>query len=135
MKILKNSEHNKDEDAHMPKTKADAINAMIDVMKKMPAGEAKKMYASYMAGKKEPTDEELELDGLNKAKEAIEKRLASINVKEDVDALVQGEDLSEEFQAKAATIFEAAVKSKIRPEVERIEEEKSQEIAEEMETF
>ena len=135
MKILKNANHNKDEDAHMPKTKADAINAMMDVMKKMPAGEAKKMYASYMAGKKEPTDEELELDGLNKAKEAIEKRLASINVKEDVDALVQGEDLSEEFQAKAATIFEAAVKSKIRPEVERIEEEKSQEIAKEMETF
>ena len=135
MKILKNANHNKDEDAHMPKTKADAINAMMDVMKKMPAGEAKKMYASYMAGKKEPTDEELELDGLNKAKEAIEKRLASINVKEDVDALVQGEDLSEEFQAKAATIFEAAVKSKIRPEVDRIEEEKSQEIAEEMETF
>ena len=135
MKILKNANHNKDEDAHMPKTKADAINAMMDVMKKMPAGEAKKMYASYMAGKKEPTDEELELDGLNKAKEAIEKRLASINVKEDVDALVQGEDLSEEFQQKAATIFEAAVKSKIRPEVERIELEKTQEIAEDMETF
>ena len=135
MKILKNSEHNKDEDAHMPKTKADAINAMMDVMKKMPAGEAKKMYASYMAGKKEPTEEELELEGLSKAKAAIEKRLASINVKEDVEALVQGEDLSEEFQSKAATIFEAAVKSKIRPEVERIEEEKSQEIAKEMETF
>ena len=135
MKILKNSEHNKDEDAHMPKTKADAINAMMDVMKKMPAGEAKKMYASYMKSQKEPTEEEVELEGLSKAKAAIEKRLASINVKEDVDALVQGEDLSEEFQAKAATIFEAAVKSKIRPEVERIEEEKSQEIAEEMETF
>ena len=135
MKILKNSEHNKDEDAHMPKTKADAINAMMDVMKKMPAGEAKKMYASYMAGKKEPTDEEMELEGLSKAKAAIEKRLASINVKEDVEALVQGEDLSEEFQSKAATIFEAAVKSKIRPEVERIEEEKSQEIAKEMDTF
>ena len=135
MKILKNSEHNKDEDAHMPKTKADAINAMMDVMKKMPAGEAKKMYASYMAGKKEPTEEELELEGLSKAKAAIEKRLASINVKEDVEALVQGEDLSEEFQSKAATIFEAAVKSKIRPEVERIEEEKSQEIAKEMDTF
>ena len=135
MKILKNANHNKDEDAHMPKTKADAINAMMDVMKKMPAGEAKKMYASYMAGKKEPTEEELELEGLSKAKAAIEKRLASINVKEDVEALVQGEDLSEEFQSKAATIFEAAVKSKIRPEVERIEEEKSQEIAKEMETF
>jgi len=135
MKILKNSEHNKDEDAHMPKTKADAINAMMDVMKKMPAGEAKKMYASYMKSQKEPTEEEVELEGLSKAKAAIEKRLASISVKEDVDALVEGEDLSEEFKQKASTIFEAAVKSKIRPEVERIELEKTQEVAEEHEAF
>ena len=75
------------------------------------------------------------MEGLSKAKEAIEKRLASITVAEDVDALVEGEDLSEEFKAKATTIFEAAVKSKIRPEVERIELEKTQEIAEDMETF
>ncbi len=135
VKILKNSNHNKDEDVHMPKTKQEAINAMMDVMKKMPAGEAKKMYASYMASQKEPTDEEVELEGLAKAKEAIEKRLASISVKEDVDALVEGEELSEEFKKKASTIFEAAVKSKIRPEVERIELEKTQEIAEEHEAF
>ncbi len=135
VKILKNSSHNKDEDVHMPKTKQEAINAMMDVMKKMPAGEAKKMYASYMASQKEPTDEEVELEGLAKAKEAIEKRLASISVKEDVDALVEGEELSEEFKKKASTIFEAAVKSKIRPEVERIELEKTQEIAEEHEAF
>jgi len=77
----------------------------------------------------------MEMEGLNKAKEAIEKRLATINVKEDVDALVQGEDLSEDFQKKAATIFEAAVKSKVRSEIERIEEDKTQEISEEMETF
>jgi hypothetical protein len=81
------------------------------------------------------TDEQVELEGLAKAKEAIEKRLASINVQEDVDALMEGEDLSEDFQKKAATIFEAAVKSKIRPEVERIESEKTQEIAEEMDSF
>ena len=133
MKILKNSEHNK-EDAHKNMTKGDMLNAMNMAMKKMKKDELQATYDAMM-NQAEPTDEELELDGLNKAKEAIEKRLASINVKEDVDALVQGEDLSEEFQAKAATIFEAAVKSKIRPEVERIEEEKSQEIAEEMETF
>ena len=134
VKVLKNAHHGKEE-GNMPKTKAEVINAMNDMMKKMSAGEAKSMYASYMKSQKEPTEEEVELEGLSKAKEAIEKRLASINVKEDVDALVQGEDLSEEFQQKAATIFEAAVKSKIRPEVERIEEEKTQEIAEEMETF
>ena len=122
----------KEDNVHM--TKGDMLNAMNMAMKKMKKDELQATY-DHMMNTEEPTDEEMELDGLNKAKEAIEKRLASINVKEDVDALVQGEDLSEEFQAKGATIFEAAVKSKIRPEVERIEEEKSQEIAEEMETF
>jgi len=131
MKILKNANHNKEDKAM---TKGDMLNAMNMAMKKMKKDELQATYDAMM-NTEEPTDEQMELDGLNKAKEAIEKRLASINVKEDVDALVQGEELSEEFQAKAATIFEAAVKSKIRPEVERIEEEKSQEIAEEMETF
>ena len=100
----------------------------------MSAEDAKQLAASYM-NKEAMTDEEVELEGLAKAKEAIEKRLASISVKEDVDALVEGEDLSEEFKQKASTIFEAAVKSKIRPEVERIELEKTQEIAEEHEAF
>ena len=131
VKVLKMSGHNKTE---TPKTKTDAINIMSAMMKKMPADDAKALVATYMAKDKE-TDEEVELKGLQKAKEAIEKRLASITVKEDVDALVEGEELSEDFKKKAATIFEAAVKSKIRPEVERIEEEKSQEIADEMETF
>jgi len=133
MKIVKSAHHGKkDEDKNM--TKGDMLNAMNMAMKKMKKDELQATYDAMM-NTEEPTDEQLELDGLAKAKEAIEKRLASINVKEDVEALVQGEDLSEEFQQKAATIFEAAVKSKIRPEVERIEEEKSQEIAEEMETF
>ena len=116
------------------KSKGDAINAMVDKMKKMPAAEVKDLVAGYMEGDMK-TDEEVEMEGLSKAKEAIEKRLASITVAEDVDALVEGEELSEEFKAKATTIFEAAVKSKIRPEVERIESEKTQEIAEEVESF
>ena len=35
------------------------------------------------------------------------------NVEEDVDALLQGEELSEEFQEKARTIFETAIKTKV----------------------
>ena len=114
------------------KSKGDAINAMVDKMKKMPAADVKELVAGYMKGDSK-TDEEVEMEGLAKA--AIEKRLASITVAEDVDALVEGEDLSDEFKQKASTIFEAAVKSKIRPEVERIELEKTQEVAEELETF
>jgi len=40
-----------------------------------------------------------------------------INVKSDVEALIQGEELSEEFKEKAATIFEAAVFAKVNEEV------------------
>lgn len=45
------------------------------------------------------------------------------SMKEDIDALVNGEDLSEEFKEKAATIFEAAVMNRVKSEIARIEEE------------
>ena len=44
-------------------------------------------------------------------------------VKEDVAALVNGEDLSEDFKAKAATIFEAAIVARVKQEVANLEEE------------
>ena len=66
-------------------------------------------------------------------KEAIERRVKDINVKEHVDALMNGEgDLSEEFKRKAATVFEAAVKSKVREEVERLEEDYRKDLDENM---
>ena len=65
--------------------------------------------------------------------EAVEKRVKDINVKEHVDALMNGEgDLSEEFKRKAATVFEAAVKSKVREEVERLEEDYRNDLEENM---
>tara|TARA_E500000305_G_scaffold104570_1_gene101064 strand:+ start:534 stop:1832 length:1299 start_codon:yes stop_codon:yes gene_type:complete len=134
-KLKEMGHKDKSEMADMPKTKAEMQDKMVNAMKKMKKGEMEGLYAMVMKQNDEMTDEEVELEGLAKAKEAIEKRLASINVQEDVDALMEGEDLSEDFQKKAATIFEAAVKSKIRPEVERIELEKTQEIAEDMESF
>jgi tRNA 2-selenouridine synthase SelU len=45
------------------------------------------------------------------------------NVKEDVEALLNGEELSEEFKQKAETIFEAAVMTRVKSEVARLEEE------------
>ena len=46
-----------------------------------------------------------------------------VDVSEDVAALTNGEDLSEEFKAKAATIFEAAVINRVKQEVAALEEE------------
>ena len=41
---------------------------------------------------------------------------------QDVDALVSGEELSEEFRAKAITIFEAVVTEKVNTEVKALQE-------------
>jgi hypothetical protein len=55
-------------------------------------------------------------------KEESKKEEKDIDVKEHVDALIAGEtDLSEEFKDKAATIFETAIKSKVKEVAEHIE--------------
>ncbi len=52
---------------------------------------------------------------------AEEEVKAETSVEEDVAALLQGEELSEEFQAKAKTIFEAAINSKVAAIKEELE--------------
>jgi hypothetical protein len=54
------------------------------------------------------------------------------SVKEDVDALMAGEELSEEFRQKAETIFEAAVMTRVHAEVARLEEEFESKLAEQV---
>jgi hypothetical protein len=44
------------------------------------------------------------------------------SIKEDIDALIDGEDLTEEFKEKAATIFEAAVMNRVKQEVSKLDE-------------
>ena len=67
---------------------------------------------------------------------SLEDRIKDINVEEDVMALVgEDDDLSEEFKIKAATIFEAAVKSRVRSEIERIQEEIYSEASQEVDVY
>ena len=68
--------------------------------------------------KKRPTAEERE-----EVEISVDERVAAMDLSDDVKALTGGEGLSEEFKQKAATIFEAAVKAKIRAALERLEEE------------
>ena len=97
---------------------------MMKKMEGMKAVDLKAAYEMMMKPEDMEMDEEAlsELKKLEDAKAEIEEKIKSINVKEDVAALVEGEDLSEEFKDKAATIFEAAVKSKTREEITRIHE-------------
>ena len=55
------------------------------------------------------------------------------DIEEDVNALLEGEDLSEEFQEKARTIFEAAIRSKVAEIKEELQSTYEQALIEEIE--
>ena len=56
-----------------------------------------------------------------------------INIDEDINALIAGEELSEEFQEKARTIFETAIKSKVATVKEELQKAYEKVLVEEVE--
>jgi len=106
----KNEEDDDEEEDEEDMSKEDLMAAMH---KEMSGMSKEDLHATYMKmGDHEKVDEEV-----------LESHIQNIDITADVQALVDGEDLSEEFKEKAATIFEAAVKSKTREELKRITEE------------
>ena len=101
----------------------------MDEMKMMKASKKPNMKEEEDEEDEEEDEEEME-EKKKMKKESFEDRLDSLDVSEDVDALTEGHDLSEEFKEKASVIFEAAIKSKLREEVQRMEEEKEEQIKE-----
>ena len=61
-----------------------------------------------------------------------EEVVAEYDVQEDIDALIAGEELSEEFQEKARTIFEAAINAKVAQIKEQLVAENAEKFAEEV---
>jgi len=55
---------------------------------------------------------------------------ATIATKEHLEAMFNGEDLSEDFREKAATIFEAAIEARIADEVQSLEENYTRQLEE-----
>jgi len=78
----------------------------------------------------EDTEEVEETEEEEDEEEVVEEEF---DIDEDVNALLAGEDLSEEFQEKARTIFEAALRSKVSEIRESLEEQYSNALAEEVE--
>ena len=114
-------------------SKMEMIKAMKDMeteMKDMPVEMVKATYDKMKEMMtKEMSHEEKEKEALKK--EAVEQRIKEINVQEHVEALMSGEgDLSDDFKKKAATVFESAVKSKVRDEVTRLQENYDSELEE-----
>jgi hypothetical protein len=82
----------------------------------------------HKGGKKEEEEEEEEEGGNKKMEEEFD-------IEEDVNALLAGEELSEEFQEKARTIFEAAIKSKVAEIKEELEDSYEQALVEEIQAI
>ena len=64
-----------------------------------------------------------------------EEVIEEINVEEDLQALIAGEELSEEFQDKARTIFETAIKTKVAEIKEELNDSYAAALVEELDTI
>ena len=124
-------EKQRDEMANM--TKVEMLNAMYKKMEGMNKEDLHATYGMMKMGGHLPSEKNEEVE--NDIDEVVEMHIQDIDITADVEALVDGEELSEEFKEKAATIFEAAVKSKTREEVTRIVEEQQIAIAEEVNEY
>jgi hypothetical protein len=78
----------------------------------------------HKKGKEEPGEE----DDEDEMKEEFD-------IEEDVNALLEGEELSEEFQEKARIIFESAIRSKVAEIKEQLEEAYEQTLVEEIQSI
>ena len=109
----------------MPKTKAALMAGMVKRMGGM-------NKASLMAMYKAEGFEDLEGEVVAESEEKTEIDM-TVDFSDDLNALVESEaTLSDEFRGKAETIFEAAIKSKLSEEIDRLEEKYNEELAEEI---
>ncbi len=116
----------------MPKTKAALMAAMMHNMGKM---DKKSLQAMYGKHKEMYHNEDIDVDGEVIAEAPKAEIAYEANFDDDLNALVSEEaTLSDEFKDKASTIFEAAIKSKLSAEVDRLEEKYNEELAEEIST-
>tara|TARA_Y100001970_G_scaffold293019_1_gene437241 strand:+ start:1687 stop:2736 length:1050 start_codon:yes stop_codon:yes gene_type:complete len=85
--------------------------------------------------KTKPSDASSKQEEVTNDEEVIQEETpeTKYDFTEDVDAIVAGEELSEEFRQRAATIFEAAVTAKVNDEVKVVTEAFEQSLTEEVE--
>jgi len=97
--------------------------------------ESKKLQEEQTDEQVVVTEEEITEEQVSEEVSKEVKEELTVDVTDDVAALVNGEELSEEFKTKAATIFEAAVVTRVKAEVAKLEEEFDNRLQEEVETI
>ena len=109
-----------------PKGKAAAVNVVMDLMNKMSGEDLNKFVATMQQFAPNKDYGVSDNSGKNRA---------TIAMKEDLDALFDGYELTEEFKETTTTLFEAAVNARIVAETVRLEEEYSTKLEEEIAVF
>ena len=126
-----------DDDSAKLNTPGKTLKQVRDVVNK---GAKPAMAAPAMKKEEEELDTEATIEEEETstedivAEEETTETVAEYDVEEDVNALLGGEELSEEFKAKAKTIFEAAINAKVAAVKEELEQAYAAQLAEEVET-
>ena len=124
-----------DDDSAKLNTPGSTLKQVKDVVTKG-AGKAdpmKKMKEEEELSAEETIEEEeVSTEDVVAEEESVEET-AEYDIEEDVNALLGGEELSEEFKEKAKTIFEAAINSKVAEIKEGLEAQYQRTLAEEIE--
>ena len=146
-----------DDDSNKLKTPTGTLKQVKDVVTKgaKPADGGMKEEEVEVEGdvvSEEPTDEESTLrkkmeEAIKESEETVEEVTAEgeevvaeeeevieVNVEDDINALIAGEELSEEFEEKARTIFETAINSKVSLIKEDLEKEYAKILQEEIDS-
>ena len=95
--------------------------------------EAEEETAEEVVSEEETTEEEVVAEAEENTEGVIQEE--EIDIEGDVQALLEGEELSEEFQEKARTIFEAAIKTKVSEIKENLETAYEQALVEEVQNI
>jgi hypothetical protein len=85
-----------------------------------------------VVSEEEESTEEVVAEEETTEEEVVEEEAVEYDMEEDVNALLQGEELSEEFQEKAKTIFETAINAKVASIKEGLEAQYEEKLLEEV---
>ena len=113
----------------LPTTKKAMIELLVKGMNKLTKEQIRTAHKNILT-----TVESAKASKKQESARAIKvKESIKVNVQDDVEALLNGEeDISEEFKKKTTTIFEAAVREKVESEVDRLEKQYEITVAEEV---
>ena len=122
----------------------DVVNSKAKPAEPMPVMSSKELEGEEISEDEAPAtdevvaEEETTTDEVVAEEETTEEEVVAeeedyaVDVEQDVQALFEGEELSEEFQSKARTIFEAAIKEKVSEIKENLQTAYEQALVEEV---